>query len=140
MSGLWRLRVREEFSAGHYLRDYGGKCENPHGHNFGVEISVRGRKLAHGAEILLDFKILKQALREILAELDHRVLNDAPPFDRINPSSENIARHIYQRMKAFLDACPEARAAEASMESASVAEKESQSATYMEDGQFDNMR
>ena len=86
----WRLTVRDEFSAGHALRHYQGKCENLHGHNFGVELCVEGRDLTPDTELLLDFKILKTALKDVLRELDHRVLNPltAPiPRRRISPAT-----------------------------------------------------
>ena len=124
--GIWRLTVRSEFSAGHALRHYEGKCENLHGHNFAVELTVEGDSLTPDTELLSDFKILKQFLKDVLETLDHRILNDVPPFDRINPSSENLARHIWQQMRAPLEACgvrPHA---------VTVSEKAAQSATYME--------
>ena len=121
----WRLTVRDEFSAGHALRHYQGKCERLHGHNFGVELCVEGRDLTPGTELLLDFKVLKTALKDALRELDHCVLNDTPPFDRINPSSENLSRHIWRNVAAR-----QARAVR--LVSVSVSEKGSQSATYLE--------
>ena len=123
---LWRLTVRSEFCAGHALRHYEGKCENTHGHNFAVEAVVEGDTLADKTEMLLDFKILKSALKDVLEALDHRVLNEYPPFDVLNPSSENLARHIWQRMAEALCAYP------VRMHSVTVSEKSAQSATYME--------
>lgn len=129
---LWRLSVRDEFSAGHALRHYQGKCEHLHGHNFGVELTVEGEHLTPDTEFLLDFKVLKAALKTVLGELDHCVLNERPPFDRINPTSENLARCIYQKTALLLaaDADPQARAVR--VLSVSVSEKGSQSASYME--------
>ncbi len=124
--GIWRLTVRSEFSAGHALRHYEGKCEKMHGHNFAVELTVEGDSLSPDTELLLDFKILKRHLKDALETLDHQILNDVPPFDRINPSSENLARHIWQQLRTPLETCgvrPHA---------VTVSEKTAQSATYME--------
>ena len=84
---IWRLTVRDEISAGHALRHYEGKCERLHGHNFAVELTVEGDKLTENVELLLDFKVLKRALKEELAALDHQIINEVPPFDRLNPSA-----------------------------------------------------
>lgn len=132
MSGLWRLTVRDEFAAAHALRHYRGKCENPHGHNFAVELSVEGRELAPDTEILLDFATLKGALRATLAELDHRMLNETPPFDARNPSSENLARHIFRAVAERLAGSDDPQAAHVRLVSVSVSERASQTATYME--------
>ncbi|MDO5484565.1 MAG: 6-carboxytetrahydropterin synthase QueD [Desulfovibrionaceae bacterium] len=129
---LWRLTVRSEFSAGHALRHYQGKCERLHGHNFGVELCVEGEKLAEDTEMLLDFKILKSMLKDVLESLDHCILNDCRPFDQLNPSSENLARHIWQQIALRLAVCPEAQARQVRPHSVTVAEKGQQSATYME--------
>jgi len=129
---LWRLTVRDEFCAGHALRHYEGKCERLHGHNFAVELCVEGEKLAEKTEILLDFRVLKHMLKEVLSGLDHCILNEQPPFDVINPTSENLARHIWQEMTRHLhnSADPQARLVRPC--SVTVAEKGQQSATYME--------
>ena len=129
---LWRLTVRDEFCAGHALRHYQGKCERLHGHNFGVELCVEGEKLANGTEMLLDFKVLKTILKEVLSSLDHCILNEQPPFDEINPSSENLARHIWQEVMQRLSAHPDPQARLVRPHSVTVAEKGQQSATYME--------
>lgn len=123
---IWRLAVRSEFSAGHALRHYEGKCENPHGHNFAVEAVVEGDALTPDTELLLDFKVLKTELNAVLEELDHRTLNDTPPFDAHNPSSENLARHIWRNMAKRLSPWP------VRMHAVTVSEKSAQSATYME--------
>lgn len=130
--GLWRLTVREEFAAAHALRNYQGKCENPHGHNFGVELCVEGEHLAPDTGLLLDFAVLKTMLRAALSRLDHRMLNETPPFDLLNPSSENLARHIYQDVAAQLAESPDPQAAQVRLASVSVSERSSQSATYLE--------
>lgn len=124
--GVWRLTVRSDFSAAHALRHYEGKCERLHGHNFATEMTVEGDTLEPEKEFLLDFKVLKQALKDVLEELDHRLLNECPPFDRLNPTSENLARHILQRASEKLNSYP------IRVRSVTVSEKGAQSATYEE--------
>lgn len=131
-NNIWRLTVRDAFSAGHALRHYQGKCERMHGHNFAVELCVEGTSLTGDTELLLDFKVLKTILRQVLEGLDHRILNESPPFDRINPSSENLARHIWQAVAALLAAHPDPQAQKVRPYSVSVAEKGQQCATYLE--------
>ncbi len=129
--GIWRLTVTEEFSASHQLRGYDGACERLHGHNFGVEVEVEGDRLSGDLEILLDFKELKAMLREVLAELDHRHLNDLPAFAAHNPSSENLARHLYQALAPRLAAG--ASGGRVRLRHVAVSEKESSKATYTEE-------
>ncbi|MDD4731369.1 MAG: 6-carboxytetrahydropterin synthase QueD [Desulfovibrio sp.] len=124
-SPLWRLTVKLGFSAAHQLRNYGGKCERMHGHNFGVEVVVEGSRLDPKVEYLVDFKVLKNLTREILEELDHHHLNEHPFFLERNPSSENIAMYVYRQLSGKL---PE----NVRLVEVSVAEKEAQKATYME--------
>ncbi len=123
---IWRLAVRSEFSSAHALRHYKGKCEAAHGHNFTVEAVVEGETLTAGTELLADFSDLKRDLASVLEILDHKDLNVTPPFDRINPSSENLARHIYQSM------APLAAARGVRIHAVTVSERGPQSATYME--------
>jgi 6-pyruvoyltetrahydropterin/6-carboxytetrahydropterin synthase len=91
---MFEVSVDETFSAGHALRGYKGKCENPHGHNYKVRVTLQGPSL-DSIGLLFDFVHLKQILRDIIAGMDHKFLNDQPPFDAINPSAENMARFIY---------------------------------------------
>ena len=123
---MWRLAVRSEFAAAHALRHYKGKCEATHGHNFSVEAVVEGETLSQDTELLADFSDLKRDLKTVLDTLDHKELGVTPPFDTINPSSENLARHIYQSL-APLVARHGVR-----MHSVTVSERSPQSATYME--------
>ena len=102
---MFELTVRDEFSAAHQLRGYEGACENFHGHNWKVEVVVRGSRL-NEIGILLDFKELKKALKEIISELDHRHLNEHPAFKDRNPSSENLARFIFERLEERLAGKP----------------------------------
>lgn len=123
----WRLTVTSSFSSAHQLRNYCGKCENMHGHNFGVELCVEGDRLTPDTEILVDFKALKTALNQVLDTLDHRHLNEVPPFDRQNPSSENLARHIFTEVAALLREEP------VRVVFVAVSEKDSSRAEYSED-------
>lgn len=96
---MYRVRVVKDFSGAHNLRNYEGKCENLHGHNWKVEAYLKGDQLDN-AEMLVDFKILKGRVKEILDELDHKYLNEQVDFFvKNNPTSENIARFIYGRLK-----------------------------------------
>jgi len=102
---MFELTVRDEFSAAHQLRGYRGSCENLHGHNWRVEVAVRGEELDETG-LLIDFRELKAALREVLSELDHRHLNELPAFREKNPSSENLARYIFERLSEKLSGKP----------------------------------
>ncbi len=102
---MFELTVRDEFSAAHYLRDYPGACERPHGHNWKVEVTVKGEKL-NKIGVLIDFKDLKKHLKDVLDELDHRDLNEHPAFKDQNPSSENIARYIFEKLASKLSSYP----------------------------------
>jgi len=95
---MYQVSVEGHFDAAHYLRDYGGKCENVHGHRFKVVVSLRATKL-NEIGLAYDFVELKRHLSEVLSRFDHTSLNDVPPFDKINPSSENIAVTIYDQLK-----------------------------------------
>jgi 6-pyruvoyltetrahydropterin/6-carboxytetrahydropterin synthase len=129
MAGKWRLTIDEAFCASHQLRNYNGKCEHLHGHNFGVSVEVEGEALDPAVEILVDFGDLKRLTREAVDMLDHAHLNDLPVFSRHNPSSENIARHIYLDLKSRLvAAAPHVR-----LKSVSVSEKGTSRATYSEE-------
>lgn len=129
MDGKWRLTIDEAFCASHQLRNYNGKCEHLHGHNFGVTVEVEGTRLDPKVEILVDFGELKRLTREVVAELDHAHLNELPAFAEHNPSSENLARHIY---RALADRLPELTQ-HARIRSVSVSEKGTSRATYLED-------
>lgn len=124
--GIWRLTVRDDFAAGHALRNYKGKCENMHGHNFLVEAVVEGDRLSSDVEIVMDFGEMKKALKAVLSMLDHKVLNETAPFDTMNPSSENLARFIYTNLTEYV------KEFGVRMHSVTVSEKAAQSATYME--------
>ncbi|BAU22781.1 6-pyruvoyl tetrahydrobiopterin synthase [Caldimicrobium thiodismutans] len=124
---MYRLKVQDHFSSAHYLRNYQGACENLHGHNWKVELVVEGEKL-NEIDILLDFKDIKKILKEVLSELDHRLINELPYFQEKNPSSENIARYIFDRVKDKLKVFEGVRVKEVT-----VFETEKASATYLEE-------
>ncbi len=86
------------FSSAHRLREYHGKCENLHGHNWKVRAYLKAEEL-NNLGMVEDFSILKTALGEIVDKLDHQFLNDLPPFDRLQPSAENIARYVFDELK-----------------------------------------
>ena len=97
---MYEVRVTADFAAAHFLRDYNGKCENLHGHNYKVYAHVRGELLNEGG-MLLDFTKLKGALRKVIGQLDHTNLNDMEYFNQ-NPSAERIATYIYENIVELL--------------------------------------
>lgn len=127
---FWQLNISDEFSAAHALRHYEGKCENIHGHNFSVELCIQGQELDKNTGLILDFKVLKTILKEVIAGLDHSLLNDLPPFRLYNPSSENISRYIYKEIQARLERCEGFSERTIKLVSVKLSEKEGQSATY----------
>jgi len=118
---MFSIKVEGNFSSAHNLRGYKGKCEELHGHNWRVEVEVAGKKLDKTG-MLLDFKILKLKLNEVLERLDHKHLNIIPYFKKVNPSSEHIARYIYESLKSKI----------ADIKSVTVWENNTSSATYYE--------
>ena len=104
---MYQLSVEQEFDAAHFLREYKGKCEAVHGHRFRVVSKVQAPDSGlNDIGIIYDFTELKQHLAGILSQFDHTCLNDIPPFDKINPSSENIAATIYNELKLKLAKTP----------------------------------
>ena len=96
MPGRFEVMIERNFSSAHQLRGYKGKCENLHGHNYKIEIFARGEEL-NNIGLLIDFVDLKAAADEIVKYLDHRNINELPPFDEeLNPSAENLARYILE--------------------------------------------
>ena len=121
---MFEVSVEHTFAAGHALRNYKGKCENVHGHNYRVQVVIRGEELDETG-MLADFVELKRLLREISEPLDHVFLNDIDPFRSENPSAENIARYIYEKMRGSLKQSNPVEVAEVK-----VWESDIQSATY----------
>jgi 6-pyruvoyltetrahydropterin/6-carboxytetrahydropterin synthase len=102
---MFEVSVEETFSSGHALRGYKGKCENVHGHNYRVKVTLAGPQL-DSIGLLADFTALKRVLRGIIAVLDHQFLNDLEPFASVNPSAENLAKYFYDEMQRQLTALP----------------------------------
>lgn len=98
---MYEVTVEDTFAAGHYLRNYRGKCENPHGHNYKVRITLQGCELDH-AGLLLDFKELKQVMKPVIERLDHQMINDIAPFTTLNPSAENLAKFFFDETNVTL--------------------------------------
>jgi len=98
---LFELSIKNDFAASHCLRGYKGKCERLHGHTWKVEVVLKGKALDK-IGMVIDFMIIKRNLHEFLEELDHHHLNDHPYFKKVNPTTENIARYIYD---AFSKKC-----------------------------------
>ena len=122
---MFQVSVDESFSAGHALRGYKGKCENPHGHNYKVRIILEGPGL-DSIGLLYDFTHLKRVIREIVEGVDHKFLNDQAPFDVINPSAENLAKFFYDETSRQMKAMPEG----ARIARVTVWETDTTSATY----------
>jgi 6-pyruvoyltetrahydropterin/6-carboxytetrahydropterin synthase len=122
---MYQVSVEGHFDAAHYLRDYGGKCEKVHGHRFKVVVSLKTNKL-NEIGLAYDFVELKRHLNEVITKFDHTSLNDVPPFDKINPSSENIAVTIYEQLKGCFSGG-------VSLSSVEVCESPQSCATYSPD-------
>ena len=123
---MYTLCVEGAFEAAHRVVNYPGKCDRLHGHNWVVEATFQGTQLDE-LGMLIDFKIAKKALAEILDEFDHYYLNDLPPFhDGVNPTAENLARIIYER----LEARTEVQASPAELTALTVWESPKSSVTY----------
>ena len=125
---MYEVTVEAGFSSGHYLRNYKGKCENPHGHNYKVEVTLRG-EILDKAGLLLDFKDLKQVMRPVIERLDHQMLNDLEPFTEINPSAENLARFFFDETNRQLD---EMTAGRVCVKDCTIYETDTTSAKYYE--------
>ena len=98
---MFEVSVEETFAAGHALRGYRGKCENVHGHNYRVQLAIEGPEL-DSIGLLVDFVEVKKLIHGVVDYLDHRFINDLPPFDALNPSAENLAKYFYDEISARL--------------------------------------
>ena len=94
---MFEISVREHFDAAHALKGYRGKCEKLHGHRYEVIVTLRADRL-NDIGLAYDFSVIKKHLREVLSRFDHNTLNEVVPFDKINPSAENIAVKIYEEL------------------------------------------
>jgi 6-pyruvoyltetrahydropterin/6-carboxytetrahydropterin synthase len=121
---MFEISVEQTFAAGHALRDYKGKCENVHGHNYRVRVTIEGEQL-DSTGLLVDFVDVKRLMGGAIEYLDHRFINDLDPFDKINPSAENIAKYFYDRLHNGLKNEPPVRISEIR-----VWETETSSAVY----------
>ena len=100
---MFEVTIEETFAAGHALRNYRGKCENVHGHNYRCQVTISGTEL-DSVGLLVDFVELKKVVHVVLDRMDHQWLNDFPPFDVLNPSAENMAKYIYDQVSTGLHA------------------------------------
>jgi len=122
---MYELTIISSFSAAHQLRGYRGKCEDLHGHTYKVEVKVKAGFLDK-VGLAADFKLLKEKTDAILEAWDHKFLNELPPFDRQNPSAENLAAEVYHRLEASLNEAP------VQMVSVTIWESDNAAATYRE--------
>ena len=102
---MFEVSVEQTFAAGHALRNYKGKCENVHGHNFKVQVTIEGERL-DDTGLLVDFIDVKNLMGAVIERLDHQFLNEVAPFDVKNPSAENIAEYFDQKMMSALSDTP----------------------------------
>ena len=98
---MFEVTIEETFAAGHALRNYRGKCENVHGHNYRCQVTLEGDQL-DSIGLLVDFVEMKRVVHSVLDRLDHQWLNEFPPFDVLNPSAENMAKYIHDEVKQGL--------------------------------------
>ncbi|MDP8266527.1 MAG: 6-carboxytetrahydropterin synthase QueD [Candidatus Aceula meridiana] len=117
---MYKLTVKGDFAASHSLRNYEGKCKNLHGHTWKVDVGISGKEL-NATGMLVDFKEIKNSLKNVLEQFDHQHLNDLEPFQKINPTSENIAKVIFDKISKE-NAC--------AVSEVTVWESENASATY----------
>jgi 6-pyruvoyltetrahydropterin/6-carboxytetrahydropterin synthase len=120
---MFEISVDYSFAAGHALRGYKGKCENVHGHNYKVRVTVAGEEL-NSIGLLMDFVDLRAALKSMAERLDHRFMNDLEPFDKLNPSAENLAKYFCDGLE------PEVRKHGLRVESVTIWETDVTSAIY----------
>jgi 6-pyruvoyltetrahydropterin/6-carboxytetrahydropterin synthase len=125
---MFEVTVEDTFAAGHYLRNYKGKCENPHGHNYKIRVTLTGADLDK-AGLLLDFKELREVMKQTIERLDHQMINEVEPFTVLNPSAENLAKYFYDEAAGKLDHVTSGRV---KVKNVTVYETETTTATYSE--------
>ncbi len=123
---MYEIEVKAAFEAAHFIEGYAGKCARLHGHNWEIKAVVVGENL-DSLGMLMDFRILKAELKKVLEEYDHRFLNELPQFASENPTAENLARQIYERLKSS-----EIFAGAAKLKAVKVCETPGSSVTYHE--------
>jgi len=124
---MFEVNVESSFSSGHALRGYRGKCENQHGHNYKVRVTLAGEKL-DACGMLVDFKTISAMTNKVIEQLDHQNLNDLPAFRTLNPSAENLASFIYHRLESLL----KEERVEATLRNITLWETDRNSVTYSE--------
>lgn len=122
---MYEVFVDETFAAAHNLRNYKGKCENLHGHNYKVRVTLAGPAL-DSTGLLYDFVHLKRVIQGVIRSLDHQYLNELKPFDVLNPSAENVAKFIYDEASKGFRSVPNG----AAISSITVWETDTSAATY----------
>ena len=122
---MFEVSVEQTFAAGHALRNYKGKCENVHGHNFRVQVIIEGERL-DTTGLLVDFLDVKSLMQGVIERLDHQFLNEMAPFDVINPSAENLAKYFYEETTRQMNAMPDG----ARVTCITIWETDTTSATY----------
>ena len=125
---MFEVTVEDTFAAGHYLRNYKGKCENPHGHNYRVRVTLAGHDLDK-AGLLLDFKDLREVMKPVIDRLDHQMINALEPFTTINPSAENLAKYFYDETNSRMKSHTHGRV---SIKTVTIFETDETTATYFE--------
>ena len=125
---MFEVTVEDSFAAGHYLRNYKGKCENPHGHNYKIQVTLAGRELDK-AGLLLDFRDLREVMKPTIDRLDHQMMNDLEPFTVLNPSAENMAKYFYDEINVRLRSITNGRVW---VKTVTVFETDTTTATYSE--------
>src|SRR5438067_13111710 len=123
---MFEVTVEDSFAAGHYLRNYRGKCENPHGHNYKIRVTLAGNELDK-AGLLLDFKDLRDVMKPVIDRLDHQMINDIEPFTNLNPSAENLAKYFYDETNKSLSQTTDGRV---SVKDVTIYETDTTTATY----------
>ena len=125
---MYEVTVEDSFAAGHYLRNYRGKCENPHGHNYKVRVTLAGEQLDK-AGLLIDFKDLREVMKQVIDRLDHRMINDLEPFTVVNPSAENLAKYFFDEANGRLRSSTNGRVG---AKMVTIFETDTTTATYSE--------
>jgi 6-pyruvoyltetrahydropterin/6-carboxytetrahydropterin synthase len=120
---MFEVSVEYTFAAGHSLRGYKGKCENVHGHNYRVQLVVCGEQL-DSTGLLMDFVEIRRTIKGLVERLDHHFLNDLAPFDKLNPSAENIAKYFFDEMD------PQIKSRGQCVQAVTIWETDTTSATY----------